>query len=107
MNDLKDEDEKRIFDKYIKPYTGFLSRIKTKFIAWKKKRRIKTVSDFEFMDYDLLIKIVCLIMAISFIRALGSLIYDVYVWFFPQTSPGESSLSPYFIPVIKAMMRGE
>ena len=104
---MKDEDEKRIFDKYIKPYTGILSRIKTKLLTRYRRKRIRTVGDFDFLSSSLIVKLFAVLMVIMVIQALGTLIYGVYVWFFPQTSPGERSFSPYFIPIIVAMLRGE
>jgi len=104
---LKDEDEKRIFDKYIKPYTGILSRIKTKLLIRYRRKRIRTVDDFDFFTTHIIIKVVLLILVIGTICALGSLIWDAYLWFFPPASPGGSSNHPYFIPVIVTMLRGE
>ena len=88
MNDLKDEDEKRMFDKYIKPYTGILSRIKTKLLVRYRRKRIRTVDDFDFLSSSLVVKLFAILMIILVIQILGTLIYDVYVWFFPQAPPG-------------------
>ena len=106
---MKDESEKRIFDKYIRPYTGILSRIKTKLLIRyrKRKRRIKTVDDVDFLSSSLVVKLFVILfmilMSVMAIRALVSLIYDVYVSFFPPIG-GESSNNPYFIPVIRRML---
>lgn len=103
---MNDEDEKRIFDKYIRPYTGFLSRIKTKLLIRYRKRRIRTVDDFDFLSSSLIVKLFAILMVILVIQSLGSMIYDVYILFFPPATPRDSSFSPYFIPIIRRCLRG-
>ena len=90
----RDSEEKRFYNKYIKPQYTILKRIKRKIFGPKK--RIKTIDDVSMMDYDLLIKLFCIMMIFLLIRMIAVGIIDIYNWFFPSTE--YITQNPFLIP---------
>ena len=80
---MKDE-EKDFWEKYIKPQYSLIKRLKRKIFGPLTRKRIKTIDDFDFMDYDFLIKLFCIVVILMLLRIIGQMIVDVYLWFFPR-----------------------
>ena len=77
----RDDDERAFYEKYIKPQYTILKRIKRKIFGPYK--RVKTIKDFEFLDYDLFIKLICILMIYVILSMIANGLIDVYRWFFP------------------------
>ena len=75
------DEEKDFYEKYIKPQYTILKRIKRK--IFKPSKRIKTIDDFDFLDYDLFVKLICILMIYFIVRMLALGLIDIYRWFFP------------------------
>ena len=83
MNDEKRDfdEEKRFYEKYIKPQYTMLKRIKRKIFGPYK--RVKTIDDIAVLDYDFLIKLFCVLMIYLLIQLVCKGILNIYLWFFP------------------------
>jgi len=104
---MSDEDEKRIFDKCVRPGRRLLSRIKTRVKKWSRSKRYKTIKDVEWMDQTGIMRLFYIIIIIALIRSLASLIWDAYLFFYPGARPVDpSAMRPYIIPMIAKAMRG-
>lgn len=89
------KEEKRFFEKYIKPQYTIVKRIKRKIFGPRK--RIKTIDDVLILDYDLFIKLICIMLIYALIRMVVIEIIDVYLWFFPLTEA--IPRDPFFIQI--------
>lgn len=104
---MTDEEEKRMFDKYIRPGRHILSRIKTRLMVLMRSDRIKTIKDVEYLDYELLIKTMCFLMLVACARTIFDIIWDVYLFFFPGVRPPDPDImTPYIVPLIAKTLRG-
>jgi len=95
------EKENRFYEKYIKPQYTILKRIKRKLFGPPTRKRIKTIDDFDFLDYDLFVKLICILMIYVLLRAVLMGIYDLYRWFFPIKEYIE--MQPYFKHIINTI----
>jgi len=77
----RDDEERKFYEKYIKPQYTIIKRIKRK-IFWIPKR-IKNIDDIVIIDYDFFIKLLCVLMIYVLVRAIFLGIIDIYRWFFP------------------------
>jgi hypothetical protein len=101
------DEEKRIFDKYIRPGRRVLSRIKTWLKIKLRSPRIKTIKDVEYLGYENMMRVVCLIFIIFLIQVIVGVCFDVYYFFFPQARPQDTAgMVPYIIPMIANTFRG-
>ena len=101
------DEEKRIFEKYIRPGRRVLSRIKTWLKIKLRSPRIKTIKDVEYLDYDLFMKLLCLMMVYMVLSMVAGGILDLYYWVFPKAMPQDpAAFQPYIIPMIAKTLRG-
>ena len=94
---MKDE-ERDFWEKYIKPQYSFMKRLKRKLFGPPKRKRIKTIDDFDFLDYDLFVKLICILMIYVLLRAVLMGIYDLYRWFFPEKIIYD--VAPFLKPIL-------
>lgn len=86
-----DEKEKDVFEKYLKKGYSLIGRIKFK--LFKTRKRIKTIKDLEALDYDMMIKLFCLILIVLLINYVGTMIWKLWLWLFPSKTV---LMGPYF-----------
>ncbi len=93
-------EEKRFFKKYIKPQYTIIKRIKRKIFGPRK--RIKTIDDVTMLDYDLFVKLMCILMIYLLLRVIAIGIIDIYQWFFP--SKEYITQQPFLVPIINRFL---
>lgn len=81
MAPRESDEERRFYEKYIKPQMTWLKRIKRKLFGPPK--RVHTIDDVVTLDYDLFIKLLCIMMLYIILRMVAVGLYDIYRWFFP------------------------
>ena len=93
---MSEDEEKDVYDRYIKPEKRLWQRIKRWF---SPTRAIKTIHDVDYFDWDMVVKLFCIILLCMVISQIGSMIADIWFWFFPQaqTKGGEWG---YFMPAL-------
>lgn len=94
------DEEKEIFERSVKPHMGIIARIKLKL---QPKKVIKTIKDVEFLDYDMLIKLLCIMMIYAILRAIGVSIFNLWQWLFPRAQSPEQKYR-YFIPLVRGLV---
>jgi len=75
--------EEDIFRRYLRKGYSLWGRIKFRLWLLRNRRKVRTVKAMG-NDYDLMIKIVTLVLYLMFLRYLGTMIVDVWLWFFPR-----------------------
>lgn len=80
MRDNEDED---IFRKYLKKGYSLWGRLKFRLWSFRNKRRVRTVGGVSG-DYDLIMKLVYIILFLMILRYLGGILTDIWFWFYPR-----------------------
>ena len=93
---MSEDEERDLYEKHIKPQKRLWPRIKRWF---SPTRAIKTIHDVDYFDWDMVVKLFCIILLCLLISTIGGMIADIWFWFFPQaqTKGGEWG---YFMPAL-------
>ena len=91
------DEEKRMFEKYIKHRIGILQRIKYRYFP---RKRIKTIKDVQTIP-SIALKLMYVVLIIYLLKAVFFLGLDVYYCFFPKFEP---VTYPPFIPILRRVV---
>jgi len=93
---VNEDEEKEYYERYVKSENTIWKRVKRWFSPTKV---IKTIHDVDYFDWDMVVKLFCIILLCMLISQIGSMIADIWFWFFPQaqTKGGEWG---YFMPAL-------
>ena len=91
---MNEDEEREYYDRYVKPENTIWKRVKRWFSPTKV---IQTIHDVDYFDWDMVVKLFCIILLCLLISTIGGMIADI--WFFPQaqTKGGEWG---YFMPAL-------
>ena len=93
---MSEDEEKEYYERYVKSQNTLKNRLK----RWLSPSKvIKTIHDVDYFDWDMVVKLFCIILLCMVISQIGSMIADIWFWFFPQaqTKGGEWG---YFMPAL-------
>ena len=93
---MSEDEEKEYYERYVKSQNILKNRLK----RWLSPSKvIKTIHDVDYFDWDMVVKLFCIILLCLLISTIGGMIADIWFWFFPQaqTKGGEWG---YFMPAL-------
>jgi len=80
---MSDREEEAFFRRYLKKGYSLWGRIKFRLWLLRNNRKVRTIKTVGG-DYELMMKIVILILGLMLLRMLGAMIVDIWIWFFPR-----------------------
>ena len=82
--------EKYIYERYIRSQYGIIERIR-----WRITKKVRSIKDnFKWINNNPVVAIILAMMFVLFLSAIVSVIFDIYVWFFPRV---EETTIPRYI----------
>lgn len=75
--------EEDIFRRYLKKGYSLWGRIKFRLWLLRNNRKVRTIKTVGG-DYDLMMKLFTLLLYLLLLRYLGTMIADIWIWFFPR-----------------------
>ena len=79
---MTDRDED-IFRRYLKRGYSLWGRIKFRLWLLRNNRKVRTIKTVGG-DYELMMKLITLLLYLLLLRYLGTMIVDIWLWFFPR-----------------------
>ena len=80
---MSDREEEAFFRRYLKKGYSLWGRIKFRLWLLRNNRKVRTIKTVGG-DYELMMRLINLLIILILLQYLGGMVVDIWLWFFPR-----------------------